>query len=86
MATKIKICPGTDDNRNSEENKLHAYMRAEGLALVSYPNGNSGWENFGSRSVREVIAEYAVQNGYLVEWRAGNPHTCSRATLTKVSV
>jgi hypothetical protein len=85
MATVIRLRPLPKEEAVWRENaaQLHAYLRAAELDKVSYPNGNSGWEAFGPRSVREVVAEYATQYGYVLDWRPGNPHTCSVATLTK---
>lgn len=94
MATVIRLRPLPNDVWNLEEEavwreneaQLHAYLREAKLDRVSYPNGNSGWEAFGPRSVREVVAEYAAQHGYVLDWRPGNPHVCSIATLTKASI
>ena len=88
MATVIKLRPLPKQADKAACKEWHAafaqlekYLKEQGCYFASYPNGNSGWENQ-RQYIKEIIAAYAIAQGYDFEWEAGTPAMCSVATLT----
>ena len=94
MATKVNLRPLPADVWNlaemkawrAKEESLRRYLREAGFIIVSYPNGNTGWERRrgAGQSLRETLEEWGQAHGYALEWVPGDPHTCSVATLKRL--
>lgn len=96
MATKIKLLPLPADTWNLaeaeawrvKEESLRRYLREAGFVIVSFPNGNSGWERRRRgacvQSLRETLEEWGQAHGYTLEWTPGDPHNVSVATLRRL--
>ena len=88
MATVVKLRPLPKQENKAACQEWHVafaqlekYLKEQGCYFASYPNGNSGWENQ-QKYIKNIIAEYAVTQGYDFEWESGTPTMCSVATLT----